>query len=102
MERNPAFPTTQSDVRESPLATNKVLRNTYLLLSATLAFSASRRVSPSPLVCRIRACSSRLSRYFGLLYAVHKTANSAWGLLSVFRADRFHGLHPRTDHRLST
>ena len=40
MERQTAFPVQQTAIRESALATNKVLRNTYLLLSATLAFSA--------------------------------------------------------------
>ena len=40
MERNPVVVQQHPAVRESALATNKVLRNTYLLLSATLAFSA--------------------------------------------------------------
>ena len=39
MDRYPS--TVVSTGRESALATNKVLRNTYLLLGATLAFSAA-------------------------------------------------------------
>ncbi len=49
MERNPALPTQHTAVRESPLATNKVLRNTYLLLSATLGVQRGHGgVPPSP------------------------------------------------------
>ena len=44
MERNPiAIPRTAA-TRESALATNRVLRNTYLLLGATLAFSVTNLV----------------------------------------------------------
>ena len=84
MERNPIAIPRSAAVRESALATNKVLRNTYLLLSATLAFSA--------LVCGLALAFNlphpglvlTLVGYFGLLYAVHKTANSALGLVFVF------------------
>ena len=48
MERHTAIPAQQTAIRESALATNKVLRNTYLLLSATLAFSAIVAGSPTP------------------------------------------------------
>ena len=40
MERNAVVITPRLEARDPSLATNKVLRNTYLLLSATLAFSA--------------------------------------------------------------
>ncbi|MDH4260010.1 MAG: FtsH protease modulator YccA, partial [Gammaproteobacteria bacterium] len=39
MQRNPIV-LQRPAIRESALVANKVLRNTYLLLSATLAFSA--------------------------------------------------------------
>lgn len=75
----------------SALATNKVLRNTYLLLSATLAFSALvaglamawNLPSPGMLIT--------LVAYFGLLFATHKLQNSAWGILSVFALTGFLG-----------
>lgn len=62
---------------------NKVLKNTYMLLSATLLFSAlmafvGMMVAPghSPWIFLLGA--------FGLLWAVHKTADSAAGLALVF------------------
>ncbi|MGE0115177.1 MAG: Bax inhibitor-1/YccA family protein [Steroidobacteraceae bacterium] len=75
----------------SALATNKVLRNTYLLLSATLAFSALTAglamawnlPSPGILIT--------LVVYFGLLFTTHKLQNSAWGILSVFALTGFLG-----------
>ncbi len=91
MERNPAFPTTQTAARESALATNKVLRNTYLLLSATLAFSAVMAGIALALNLPHPGLMITLVGYFGLLFGVHKTANSAWGLLFVFALTGFMG-----------
>ncbi|MGC3980798.1 MAG: Bax inhibitor-1/YccA family protein [Steroidobacteraceae bacterium] len=76
----------------SALSTNKVLRNTYLLLSATLAFSvvtaglamASGMGVMNPLLM--------LVVYFGLLFATHKLQNSAWGILCVFALTGFLGM----------
>ncbi len=64
--------------------TNKVLRNTYLLLSMTLLFSAvtagiSMLLNFSPTVGLVLSLVS-----FGLMFWVHKTADSAMGLLAVF------------------
>jgi modulator of FtsH protease len=91
MERNPIAITRTAATRESALATNKVLRNTYLLLGATLAFSA--------LTCGLALAFSlphpgliiTLVGYFGLLFAVQKTANSALGLVFVFALTGFMG-----------
>lgn len=89
MERYPG--SAVSTARASALATNKVLRNTYLLLGATLAFSAvmagvsmALDLPPFGLIT--------LLVYFGLLFAVHKTQNSAWGLLWTFALTGFLGL----------
>ena len=75
----------------SVLATNKVLRNTYLLLSATLLFSAltagiALAVNMPPLGLM------SLLVYFGLLFGVYKTRNSALGILFVFALTGFLGL----------
>jgi modulator of FtsH protease len=91
MERNPIAITTRTEVRESPLATNKVLRNTYMLLSATLAFSAIVAGIAYALNLPFLSPWFTLIVYFALLYAVHKTADSAWGLLSVFALTGFLG-----------
>jgi modulator of FtsH protease len=91
MERNPVLIQQQAAVRESALATNKVLRNTYLLLSATLAFSAIMSGVALAFGLPHPGLMITLVGYFGLLFAVHKTANSALGLLFVFLLTGFMG-----------
>ncbi len=75
----------------SALATNKVLRNTYLLLAATLAFSAVTAGVAMALNLPHPGLILTLVGYFGLLFGVHKTANSATGLLFVFALTGFMG-----------
>ena len=77
MDRNPVIVAGRVDVRESALATNKVLRNTYLLLSATLAFSALAAGTSFTLDLPYLGPWVTLIGYFALLFAVHKTADSA-------------------------
>lgn len=75
----------------SVLTTNKVLRNTYLLLGATLAFSAlTAGVSMALNVPHFGLFTILI--YFGLLFAVHKTQNSSWGILWTFALTGFLGL----------
>jgi modulator of FtsH protease len=89
MDRYPS--TVASTARVSALTTNKVLRNTYLLLSATLAFSAvTAGVSMALNLPHFGLIT--LLVYFGLLFATHKTQNSAWGLVWVFALTGFLGL----------
>ena len=76
---------------ESALATNKVLRNTYMLLSLTLLFSAltagfAMATNAPPLHWLIT-----LGGYFGLLFVVTRLRNSVWGLLAVFALTGFLG-----------
>lgn len=85
-----------SNIARSPagtpaLAVNKVLRNTYLLLGATLAFSAVMAGVAMALNMPYMGLVT-LVGYFGLLFAVHKTQDSAWGLLWVFALTGFMGL----------
>lgn len=80
-----------STSRASALTTNKVLRNTYLLLGATLAFSALMAgVSMALNVPHFGLLTILV--YFGLLFAVHKTQNSGWGVLWTFALTGFLGL----------
>jgi modulator of FtsH protease len=77
---------------QSVLATNKVLRNTYSLLSMTLLFSAlcagiAVKINMPPMGIIIT-----LVGYFGLLFLTTRLRNSAWGLLSVFALTGFMGL----------
>jgi len=80
-----------SSVSTSALATNKVLRNTYMLLGATLGFSAIMAYVSMALKLPHFGLFTILV-YFGLLFAVHKTQNSAWGILSTFALTGFLGL----------
>ena len=84
------------------LAGNKVIRNTYLLLSMTLLFSAAvaglgvawKLPHPGLIVT--------LVGYFGLLFLTTKLRNSGWGLVSVFALTGFMGytLGPIVSHYL--
>jgi modulator of FtsH protease len=76
---------------ESALATNKVIRNTYLLLSLTLAFSALTAGVSAALKLPHPGILLTLGGYFGLLFAVHKLQNSAGGILAVFALTGFMG-----------
>lgn len=75
----------------SELEVSKVLRNTYMLLAMTLAFSAvTAFVSIAVGFTGINPFIF-LAGVFGLSFLVHKTANSAMGLLSVFLFTGFIG-----------
>lgn len=89
MDRYPS--TAVSTSRESVLATNKVLRNTYLLLGATLLFSAAMAGVSMALHLPYFGLLTLLV-YFGLLFAVHKTKDSAWGIVWTFALTGFLGL----------
>ncbi len=87
----------QTQYRTAPIQSvttvqmNRVLRNTYALLSMTLLFSAAMAgVSmaqnwPYPGIMIV------LVGYFGLLFLTTKLRNSAWGILSVFALTGFMG-----------
>jgi modulator of FtsH protease len=71
-----------AQTRESAIAVNKVLKNTYLLLGMTLAFSAimaALSFNAQPLNIWIY-----LIGLYGLLFATHYLANTAWGLVTIF------------------
>jgi modulator of FtsH protease len=76
---------------ESVLATNKVLRNTYALLSMTLLFSAGAAafaiVTNAPPMHWLMV----IGGYFGLLFLTQALRNSGWGILSVFALTGFMG-----------
>ncbi len=90
MNESPSVVTRRSD--ESILSTNKVLKNTYLLLSMTLIFSAvmagvSIQLNFPPLHWAIQ-----LGGMIGLLMLTNVFKNSAIGLLCVFAFTGFMGL----------
>lgn len=69
---------------------NKVLRNTYLLLGMTLAFSAAMAAFAMAINAPYLGLWTLLG-WAGLLFLVYKTANSAWGIASVFAFTGFLG-----------
>jgi modulator of FtsH protease len=76
---------------ESALASNKVIRNTYLLLSLTLAFAAATAGVSAALKLPHPGILLTLGGYFGLLYAVYKLQNSGGGIIAVFALTGFMG-----------
>ena len=83
---------TASSARSSVLETNKVLRNTYTLLSMTLIFSGlcagvAVMTNMAPFGMLITMVG-----YFGLLFLTSKFANSGLGLVFVFALTGFMGL----------
>ncbi|NLO81270.1 MAG: Bax inhibitor-1/YccA family protein [Xanthomonadaceae bacterium] len=83
--------TTTIRAQERVLATNKVLRNTYLLLAMTLLFSAVTAGVSAALNLPHPGVVLTLVGYFGLLFLTTKFRNSAAGLLFVFMLTGFMG-----------
>jgi modulator of FtsH protease len=79
------YPTTVASraTSVSALSTNKVLRNTYLLLGATLGFSAVTALISMALDVPFMGLWMLLP-YFAILFAVYRTRDSAWGLFWTF------------------
>ena len=71
---------------------HKVLRNTYLLLSMTLLFSALTAGVSVAFALPSMGIIVTLIGYFGLLFLTTKLRNSAWGIASVFALTGFMGL----------
>lgn len=78
--------------RPSELAANRVLRNTYLLLSATLLFSAAMAGLSMAMGMPYLGPVVTLVGYFGLLFLTYKLRNSAAGIAAVFGLTGFMGL----------
>jgi len=87
---NPTMITTSRHQR-STLATNKVIRNTYTLLSMTLLFSALTAGISMTLNLPHPGLLLTLGGYFGLLFATTRFRNSALGLAFVFALTGFMG-----------
>ncbi|MFO8155175.1 MAG: Bax inhibitor-1/YccA family protein [Pseudomonadota bacterium] len=77
--------------QEGALATNKVLRNTYALLSMTLIFSAVVAGISMSLGLPHPGLIITLVGYFGLLFLTSKFRDSAMGIVMVFALTGFMG-----------
>ncbi|MGB5570021.1 MAG: Bax inhibitor-1/YccA family protein [Sedimenticolaceae bacterium] len=77
--------------QESVLASNKVIRNTYMLLSMTLLFSALTAGVSMALKLPHPGLLLTLGGYFGLLFLTSKFRDSSAGLAFVFALTGFMG-----------
>jgi len=83
--------TTDTNTLSQSVATNKVLRNTYTLLSMTLLFSAVTAATSMALNLPHPGLIITLIGYFGLLFATTKFRDSSMGLVCVFALTGFMG-----------
>lgn len=89
MNRNDVTVLTQGG--ESAIATNKVLRNTYMLLSLTFIFSAFTAYMSYASGARPMNPLLMLVGVYGLMFLTQALRNSVWGLVSVFAFTGFLG-----------
>ena len=75
----------------SSIASHKVLRNTYALLSLTLLFSAGTAALGVALRLPEPGMLVTLAGYFGLLFLIHKVQDSGWAIPAVFALTGFMG-----------
>jgi modulator of FtsH protease len=69
---------------ESAISTNKVLKNTYMLLGLTLLFSAATAGVSMAMNLGHGAALILMLVGFGLLFVVNRTADSSKGLIAIF------------------
>lgn len=86
------YPRSVPSSAQSVLATNRVLRNTFVLLSMTLLFSAVTAGIAMVFNMPHPGLLITLGGYFGLLFVTSALRNSPWGLVSVFALTGFMGL----------
>lgn len=88
---NNTITNTSSHTQTAVLASNKVIRNTYTLLSMTLLFSAAVAGVSMTLNLPHPGLLLTLGGFFGLLFATSKFRNSSLGLAFVFALTGFMG-----------
>ena len=76
----------------SAIEINKVLRSTYALLAMTLLWSAATASVSVVAGVPYLGVIPTIIGFFGLLFAVHKTADSGWGLVWTFALTGFMGM----------
>ncbi len=70
---------------------NKVLKNTYMLLGASIGFSAMVAYAAAVMNLPHPGLIFTLVGFYGTLFVIHKTRNSAFGILWVFVLTGFMG-----------
>ena len=76
----------------SAIEINKVLRSTYALLAMTLLWSAATASVSVVAGVPYLGVIPTIIGFFGLLFAVHKTTDSGWGLVWTFALTGFMGM----------
>lgn len=84
---NQTYTLTQTNTLE----VSRVLRNTYMLLSATLLFSALVAGFAMATNAPYPGILLTLVGVYGLMFLTYRTRNSAWGLVSTFAFTGFMG-----------
>ena len=79
-------------ISEDVFASNKVIRNTYLLLSMTLLFSAATAGMSMVYNIPYPGFGIVILGYIGFLFLIAKLRNSIWGIVSVFGFTGFMGM----------
>ncbi|MDX1267722.1 MAG: FtsH protease modulator YccA, partial [Oceanisphaera sp.] len=87
MRYNDTLSRTQSGV----LATNKVLRNTYMLLGLTLVVASLSAGVSAMLALPRPGLIITLVGFYGLMYLTERNRNSGLGLLFIFAFTAFTG-----------
>jgi modulator of FtsH protease len=93
--QNIPFGSEQTVDEPAPLSTtdaNKLIRNTYMLLSMTLLFTAVTAGIAMMISMPRLPWYIVLVGYIGLLFLTHKLQNSIWGLAAIFALTGFMGL----------
>jgi len=88
---NISMPNSTPRTQTAVLATNKVIRNTYMLLSMTLLFSALTAGTSMALNLPHPGLLLTLGGYFGLLFLTSKFRDSSLGIAFVFALTGFMG-----------
>jgi modulator of FtsH protease len=83
--------TVSNRIDAAPVSTNKVLRNTYTLLSLTLVFSAVTAGVSMMLNLPHPGLLLTLVGYFGLLFGISRFRNQGLGIALVFALTGFMG-----------
>jgi len=101
--RTQAVTLPRSTGAESVLATNRVIRNTYMLLAMTLLFAAATAAVSLALKLPHPGILITLVGYFGLLFGITKFRDRGLGVALVFALTGFMGytLGPIISHYLS-
>jgi len=101
--RTQAITLPRSTGAESVLATNRIIRNTYMLLAMTLLFAAATAAVSLALKLPHPGILITLVGYFGLLFGIARFRDRGLGVALVFALTGFMGytLGPIISHYLS-